>query len=53
MTIKETIRWIQSWGWNRSFIGLISWSEEEEEVLVDLHWVRNKQKWSTVKHGSM
>jgi len=21
-TVKETIGWIQSWGWNRSFISL-------------------------------
>jgi len=31
MTIKRTIIWIQSWGRNRSFIGLNSSPEEEEE----------------------
>jgi hypothetical protein len=29
-TIKETTRRIQSWGRNRSFIGLTLWREEEE-----------------------
>jgi len=31
LTIKKTTRPIQSGGWNRSFIGLTSWEEEEEE----------------------
>jgi len=29
-TIKETIRRIQSWSWNRSFIGLTSWTEKSD-----------------------
>jgi len=27
--IKGTTAWIQSWGRNRSFIGLTSWQEKE------------------------
>jgi hypothetical protein len=33
-TVKETTGWIQLWGRNRSFIGLTSWPEEEEEMSV-------------------
>jgi len=31
MIVKETAGWIQSWGRNRSFIGLTSLPEEENE----------------------
>jgi hypothetical protein len=28
---KETTGWMQSWGWNWSFIGLTSWPEGGEQ----------------------
>jgi len=38
MTIKETCRWIALWGWNKSFIGLTWWPEEEKEGTLTRLW---------------
>jgi hypothetical protein len=35
ITLKETTRWLQSWDWNRSFIGLTLWPEED----IDSHFL--------------
>lgn len=46
--VKQATTWMQSWGWNRSFIGLTSWQEEEDIYMMTDIWQIQDFHYSTL-----